>query len=118
MRRPSSYFEQLKIGCKMDIFDSFLVPVLQRIPLQHTYQVRNTMTHEHFEVVYYFQENKVVAVQLNRNSYTNMVTLTNFVKRTHFEDNLHNISITHFSDGLNIDQRTIALLRINAPHYQ
>ena len=76
------------------------------------------MTHEHFEVVYYFQENKVVAVQLNRNSYTNMVTLTNFVKRTHFEDNLHNISITHFRDGLNIHQRTIALLRISAPHYQ
>jgi hypothetical protein len=102
----------------MDIFDSVLVPVLQRIPLQHTYQVRNTMTHEHFEIVYYFQDNKVTAVQLNRNSYTSMNTLTDVVIRNHFEDNLHNISISHFKDGLVIHQRTIALLRINAPHYQ
>lgn len=76
------------------------------------------MTHEHFEIVYYFQDNKVTAVQLNRNSYTSMNTLTDVVIRNHFEDNLHNISISHFKDGLVIHQRTIALLRINAPHYQ
>lgn len=76
------------------------------------------MGHEHFEVVYCFQENKVVAVQLNRNSYTNMVTLTNFVKRIHFEDNLHNISITHFRDGLVTQQRTVVPIRINVLHYQ
>lgn len=76
------------------------------------------MRHEHFEVVYYFQENKVIAVQLRRNAYTNMITLTNEVMRNYFGDNLKNVSITHYRDGLNIHQRTIALLRISAPHYQ
>ncbi|NBW51654.1 MAG: hypothetical protein EBR49_16520 [Betaproteobacteria bacterium] len=76
------------------------------------------MKHEYFEVVHYFQENKVFAVQLNRNSYTNMVTLTDFVKRSHFEDNLHNISITHFRDGLVTQQRTVVPVRINVTGYQ
>jgi hypothetical protein len=76
------------------------------------------MRHEHFEVVYYFQENKVIAVQLRRNAYTNMITLTNEVMRNYFGDNLNNVSITHYRDGLNIHQRTIALLCISAPHYQ